>query len=104
MKAIQRISECYRRIVERSRQRAQAKRIALLSVEAESVLQVREFNGKLYICYRDVPLIQQSGLIDPIETAVRYARIAYLQYYKDKNISSSITPTIVSNSANISSK
>lgn len=78
--------EWFKQCCERSRQANEAKRNTLLEAEAYNVLQVREFDGKLFVCYRDVPVIEQAQLDCPIEAAVRTARAVYREYFKYKQL------------------
>ena len=74
----------FRSVLEHSRRVSEAKRKALLQVEAEDIIQVREFNGKLYVCYRDIPLVEESQLNRQAEITVRSVRAAYVEYFKDR--------------------
>ena len=74
----------FRKVLEHSRRVNEAKRKALLLIEAEDIVQVREFNGKLYVCYRDIPLVEESQLNRQAEITVRSVRAAYVEYFKDR--------------------
>lgn len=74
--------EWIRQFRENSRLRRLAKRKAELEEVAYNVLQIREFSGKLFVCYRDIPVIEQSQLDCPVEKAVREARIVFIEYFK----------------------
>lgn len=71
----------FRKVLEHSRRVNEAKRKALLLIEAEEIVQVREFGGKLYVCYRDIPIIEQAALGCSIQSAVINAREAYVLYF-----------------------
>lgn len=74
----------FKNVLEHSRRVSEAKRKALLQVEAEDIIQVREFNGKLFVCYRDIPLVEESQLNRQAEITVRSVRAAYVEYFKDR--------------------
>lgn len=74
----------FRSVLEHSRRVSKAKRTALLQVEAEDIIQVREFNGKLFVCYRDIPLVDESQLNNQAEITVKTVRAAYVEYFKDR--------------------
>lgn len=61
-----------------------SKRINELLREAEDNIQVREFDGKLYITYKDVPLIDQTSLQTNILHAVQDARHTATAYNAEK--------------------
>lgn len=66
----------FRKVLEHSRRVNEAKRKALLQVEAENIIQVREFNGKLFVCYRDIPLVEESQLNNQAEITAKTVRAA----------------------------
>lgn len=68
---------------EMSRLKKEAKRKSLLVTEANNLLQVREFGGKLYICYRDIPIVEKMQLASPLEIAIKNARETYIDYRND---------------------
>lgn len=78
---IKKVNEWFMQYHERSVKRNLAKRITLLRAEAEDIVQVREFNGKLFVCYRDIPIIEQAALGCSIQSAVINAREAYVLYF-----------------------
>ena len=45
-------------------------------------VQLREFEGKIWLCYNNVPIVEQSQLKDTICTAVEKTREAVCRYYK----------------------
>jgi len=49
--------------------------------EVNKSVQVREFEGKLYLCYKDVPLAEESMLNMSICTTVKEVRDNVQRYY-----------------------
>lgn len=47
-------------------------------------VQLREFEGKIWICYNDIPLIEQEQLKMDICDTIEDAREAVCRYYKLK--------------------
>lgn len=45
-------------------------------------VQLREFEGKIWLCYNDVPIVEQGQLKKDICDAVTDARLAVCRYYK----------------------
>ena len=45
-------------------------------------VQLREFEGKIWLCYNDVPIVEQSQLKDTLCNTVEKAREAVCRYYK----------------------
>lgn len=67
-------------VVRMRRRWAQNEREARIAAANESV-QVREFDGKLFLCYDDVPLIEESLLNAPICAAVNASRDTVLKWH-----------------------
>lgn len=80
------IGEWIKSLTEHSRRANEAKRVAMLRIKADDALQVREFEGRLYICYRDLPIIEQAELKRPVEQMVGLARGIYIEYFKNRRI------------------
>ena len=47
-------------------------------------VQLREFEGKIWICYNNVPIVEESQLKDTICNTVASTREAVCRYYKIK--------------------
>ena len=45
-------------------------------------VQLREFEGKIWICYNNVPIVEESQLKDAICNTVSKTREAVCRYYK----------------------
>lgn len=45
-------------------------------------VQLREFEGKIWLCYNNVPIVEQSQLKDTICDAITYTRAAVCRYFK----------------------
>ena len=45
-------------------------------------VQLREFEGKIWLCYNNVPIVEESQLKDTICNTVSKAREAVCRYYK----------------------
>ena len=48
--------------------------------EALSRLQAREFEGKIYLCFDNVPIIQEVDLVGDLGCMLKDAREYYLEY------------------------
>lgn len=57
-----------------------------LNRESERVLQVREFEGKLFVCYNEVPFLTTCMLKEELPIVVEAARVMYVEYYKTKGL------------------
>ena len=62
------------------RERKAAQKAAALVRESEERIQAREFNGEVYLCYNNVPLVPADGLSWDIPTALVVAREAWLKW------------------------
>lgn len=69
---------------EKKKYNRRSMRINELLREAEDNIQVREFDGKLYIAYKDIPLIDQTSLQTNILHAVQDARHTATAYNAEK--------------------
>ena len=47
-------------------------------------VQLREFEGKIWICYNNVPIVEESQIKDTICNIVASTREAVCRYYKIK--------------------
>lgn len=48
--------------------------------EALSRLQAREFEGDIYLCFDNVPIIQEVDLVEDLGNVIETAREYYLEY------------------------
>lgn len=48
--------------------------------EALSRLQAREFEGDIYLCFDNVPIIQEVDLVEDLDNVIETAREHYLEY------------------------
>lgn len=45
-------------------------------------VQLREFEGKIWLCYNDIPIVEQEQLKDTLCNTVAKTREAVCRYYK----------------------
>ena len=48
-------------------------------------VQLREFEEKIWLCYNNVPIVEQSQLKDAICDTITYTRAAVCRYFKLTN-------------------
>ena len=48
-------------------------------------VQLREFEGKIYLCYNNVPIVEQSQLKDTLCNTITDTRAAVCRYFKLTN-------------------
>ena len=65
---------------EARRKKQAARRAAALVRESEERIQAREFNGEVYLCYNNVPLVPDDGLAWDIPTTLAVARESWLKW------------------------
>ena len=65
---------------EARRKKQAALRAAALVRESEARIQAREFNGEVYLCYNNVPLVPDDGLAWDIPTTLAVARESWLKW------------------------
>lgn len=65
---------------EARRKKQAALRAAALVRESEERIQAREFNGEVYVCYNNVPLVPDDGLAWDIPTTLAVARESWLKW------------------------
>ena len=53
-------------------------RMQKVQQEAREVIQVMEFDGKLYACMNGVPMFEADDLKEPLPVAIENARTAYV--------------------------
>lgn len=64
-----------------SRKRDEKIRAEKMAVVDENV-QIREFDGRIFICYNDIPLVDEAMIEIPICNAVKICRKDVKKYYK----------------------
>lgn len=79
-KIIEALQAWWRRILKESRRKKMLKRECHFKSEARIRLQVREFNGKIYLCFDNMPILTESELSKDISVSVIMARKNYLEY------------------------
>lgn len=62
------------------RARKAAEKAAALERESKERIQAREFNGEVYLCYNNVPLVPDDGLAWDIPTTLAVARESWLKW------------------------
>ena len=65
---------------EARRKKQAALRAAALVRESEERIEAREFNGEVYLCYNNVPLVPDDGLAWDIPTTLAVARESWLKW------------------------
>lgn len=65
---------------EARRKKQAALRAAALVRESEERIQAREFNGEVYLCYNNVPLVPDDGLVWDIPTTLAVARESWMKW------------------------
>ena len=84
-KFIQSVKQWFRAKHENCKKKAQEKRATLLRLEAMSRLQAREFHGKMFLCFDNVPILETEDLTEDLAASVLQARLYYIKYKDTKN-------------------
>ena len=50
--------------------------------QANQYVQLREFEGKIWLCYNNVPIVEQSQIKDTICNTITDTRAAVCRYFK----------------------
>lgn len=50
-----------------------------------SRLQAREFHGKMFLCFDNVPILETEDLTESLAASVLQARLYYIKYKDIKN-------------------
>ena len=70
------IKNYFKRLAARKRQRQRDR----LAKESADRLQVREFNGELYLCHDGAPIVPEQMLNAPLLAALKHARSVFASY------------------------
>lgn len=70
----------WKRITEESHRQKQLKYELNIKREALSRLQAREFEGEIYLCFDNVPILEEWHLTEDLGDALDIAREHYLEY------------------------
>lgn len=65
---------------ENYKKKAEQKRAAQVREEAMSRLQAREFNGKIFLCFDNVPILETEDLTLGMAASVKEARQYFMTY------------------------
>lgn len=84
-KFIQFVKDWFHAKHESYQKKAQEKRATLLRLEAMSRLQEREFHGKMFLCFDNVPILETEDLTESLAASVLQARLYYIKYKDIKN-------------------
>ena len=52
--------------------------------QVNQYVQLREFEGKIWLCYNDIPIVEQEQLKDTLCNTLASTREAVCRYYKIK--------------------
>ena len=61
------------------RERKAAQKAAALVRESEAIVQAREFSGEVYVCFNNVPILQDDGVRWDVPTTLAVARGVWLK-------------------------
>ena len=53
-----------------------------LIAQVNQDVQLREFEGKIWLCYNDIPIVEQEQLKDTLCNTIAKTREAVCRYYK----------------------
>ena len=79
------IQEWWKRMREEHHRKQVMKREKELRLEALRRIQVREFEGLLYFCYNDIPLIEVENFCMSAEYLLQSVRDKYVDYHLTKD-------------------
>lgn len=85
MKLINQIKAWWNKFSTDARQRKEEHAAKELARDAKEKLQAMEFNGKLYLCFHGIPLLNENMLSAKIPEVLENSRYIYIEYAKDKN-------------------
>lgn len=77
MKIFQAIKMWLRSWGESWKQKSKARRLAEVEDESRHKLQVREFKGVVYLCYDNIPLLDEASLKHPLPNTLENMRDTY---------------------------
>ena len=66
------------------KERSEALRERMLEEEAKHRLQVREYEGELFVCFDDQPLLWVQDLSHDMALTLKHAREMYVCYHSQK--------------------
>ena len=84
-KFIQNVTDWFHAKHESHKKKVQEKRATILRLEAMSRLQAREFHGKMFLCFDNVPILETEDLTEGLAASVLQARLYYMKYKDTKN-------------------
>lgn len=70
----------FRALHETCKKKAEQKRAAQVREEAMSRIQAREFDGKIFLCFDNVPILETKDLTLDMAVSVKEARQYFMTY------------------------
>lgn len=83
MNIIENINNALKQWRNKQLKRRAAKQTALLKVDAQAYIQCREFQGRIYLAYRNLPLIEVSHLKANIAQELEASRKTFVDFYSE---------------------
>lgn len=65
---------------------AEAKRDRELRRQAYRDVQVKEYDGAMWLCHRDIPLVKEGSATESLPKLVEQARACWLKYHKEERL------------------
>ncbi len=84
-KMIERMKECLRENRQVRREKKAKQRHGSLVRESEVVVQAREFEGEMFLCVDNEPIVPTDGLAWDLPTALAVARESWVRW-RERNI------------------
>lgn len=84
---LERVREWWHRQVMKIKKRRADRRESHLMREAERRIQVREWNGDMYICVDDIPLLWEDDLSGAMSDALKSIRDTWVNYHFQEGMS-----------------
>lgn len=78
-----RVKEWYDKMCARSKYSRSCRRAAAMVRESERRVQIREYDGEMYLALDDVPVLPADGIAWDLPTAVAVSREAWTKYHLD---------------------
>lgn len=69
-----------RRLLQHLARRRHARREAKTRADSRTAIQVREFDGHLWLCHNNVPIVREDWSACPLTVLANEARAAWMQF------------------------
>ena len=86
MEVMKSIKAWYNKVVTDAKQKKASHKADALQAESRKALQVMEFNGELFLCFRGTPILREDQLMATLPEALEESRDTFVDFVTDQDV------------------